>query len=768
VCGKCHDVKYCSRDCQKANFSQHQKVCHVKPPTKKHDELGTDSPSTSSPSSTSASPLPERPSSEGRNVGTWFWTEKDYSSYAERTLETATFQNFEVCNEAGVKAVITKTLCKGDLLLNTRKGKLVAFVNLCLKWSWKGTLEEKTAEGFIKTKEEIAYESLDNFEVDTVATSDSSNGKILEIVQRCAPKALRQKVRAWFDQFWEEKAVGDRHLAGKNDVKTIPPLNPQAKLLPLGKLDSQEELRKLKFKKALSSIWDGISVKKGWFKPSLSYAEAENFIDEASEIVVRICMLHELGGHHLSPLDGSAKEFLWTLLYQPSNEFFENKDKNLRDIVHAAFTDTEGYVLKSLMPNFIEDCITVWKKDQELQLKSQRERKGLMKRIAEKQRTIQEFLDKLPSLSSVEMQSTEDLMCVDKKLSALLCALENYVSDHPDTSCPLKRRKQDMSPAQAPAPASSSATSPFPTLAIPTPPAPTTASTPAPPDPTPAPPPTPSASPAPVPPTAATPHATIPKATDPASEKAKADALKSADILKETLLHLDEILGKTKNTELKDAIKQINDISTKVKEVQHRPTSPISNAQVQQNPKDEELFTSHRSVKDALIKKWDAMRYTPKFEMADTPFSYRIAAYIPNLKAEPKVALEKNGTQLRVEGVKEPTAEEISGLEQFRDRMLAARGLQANSEQKMELMLKLGAGRFGTFSEVFQIPDDVDVSDIESSYDRGKLTIDLPKIKTQLKPLRRSSGNFHSRNAPHPFENLTFFSPSDLCHNDVW
>jgi len=92
------------------------------------------------------------------------------------------------------------------------------------------------------------------------------------------------------------------------------------------------------------------------------------------------------------------------------------------------------------------------------------------------------------------------------------------------------------------------------------------------------------------------------------------------------------------------------------------------------------------------------------------------------------ITLGKNKKTITIEGVREPSMEEETALrKQIRRRFNAE--VDPNIEHQM--LLKAAAGRFGKFSESYQLPADADPNDINATYEGGVLRVNIPKVVRQ-------------------------------------
>lgn len=131
----------------------------------------------------------------------------------------------------------------------------------------------------------------------------------------------------------------------------------------------------------------------------------------------------------------------------------------------------------------------------------------------------------------------------------------------------------------------------------------------------------------------------------------------------------------------------------------------------------------------------------PKFDITQTPTSFVIAAFIPGMKKEDiQLHLDRNRSTLTIEGIRVPTKQEEKQMRmmirrRLQDEMDPYRVYKIPEEQEDQLLLRAGAGRYGKFSESYELPPHlVDASGIQASYEKGVLKIEIPKIRAVRKP----------------------------------
>lgn len=129
----------------------------------------------------------------------------------------------------------------------------------------------------------------------------------------------------------------------------------------------------------------------------------------------------------------------------------------------------------------------------------------------------------------------------------------------------------------------------------------------------------------------------------------------------------------------------------------------------------------------------------PKFEVSETPSHFTIAGYIPGMdQKDINISLGNNQQTITIEGVREPSDHEDSVLRnQLRrkyggekvDEISAEFVQDIDATTENQFLLKAGAGRFGKFSETYQLPDYVDTDRIGANYEGGVLNVTIPKLR---------------------------------------
>jgi HSP20 family molecular chaperone IbpA len=184
------------------------------------------------------------------------------------------------------------------------------------------------------------------------------------------------------------------------------------------------------------------------------------------------------------------------------------------------------------------------------------------------------------------------------------------------------------------------------------------------------------------------------------------------------------------------------------------------------------------SKKPKHESRWATLRLRPQFDVQESRDGYTLQTYVPNMHADSiKVNVSEDSSTLTVEGFREPTAQE----EQYMRRVLAERAHQRLSpEVEEDLLLRLGAGRYGVFREQYRLPvGGVDVDQLEATYKSGSLRIYVPKSaecrareqrERQLQEQRRRERAAAARRASPYFGDSTSGRPFGglFGDNDMW
>eukprot|EP01092_Planopodium_desertum_P001188 TRINITY_DN11720_c0_g1_i4.p1 TRINITY_DN11720_c0_g1~~TRINITY_DN11720_c0_g1_i4.p1 ORF type:complete len:152 (+),score=17.02 TRINITY_DN11720_c0_g1_i4:59-514(+) len=135
------------------------------------------------------------------------------------------------------------------------------------------------------------------------------------------------------------------------------------------------------------------------------------------------------------------------------------------------------------------------------------------------------------------------------------------------------------------------------------------------------------------------------------------------------------------------------------------------------------------------------LRLEPRFDVVEKPDRYVITSYIPGMKQEDiGLSVGERDNTITITGIREPSKSEEefmrNRLEQLQET--AAKRYphmpKPTEEQKEMILLQMGSGRYGRFSETYRLPRGIDLKDIVAAYENGILSVILPK-QAVAKPL---------------------------------
>ncbi|ELP93228.1 hypothetical protein EIN_055730 [Entamoeba invadens IP1] len=120
---------------------------------------------------------------------------------------------------------------------------------------------------------------------------------------------------------------------------------------------------------------------------------------------------------------------------------------------------------------------------------------------------------------------------------------------------------------------------------------------------------------------------------------------------------------------------------------------------------------------------WKAMKLPVKFGVQERGNNIVVVGNISGLNEDDiNVEITKSG-YLKISGVKEPNEQEMSLMV----RSVKQRYGEIEDDEMVEMVSKYCKGRFGMFSQIYEIPEYVDVQGITMNYDEDILTVTLPK-----------------------------------------
>jgi HSP20 family molecular chaperone IbpA len=137
---------------------------------------------------------------------------------------------------------------------------------------------------------------------------------------------------------------------------------------------------------------------------------------------------------------------------------------------------------------------------------------------------------------------------------------------------------------------------------------------------------------------------------------------------------------------------------------------------------------------------WLEMRMDPDIRVSQRrDGAYLLEGYVPGMRDEDVgISLDEERGALVIKGARVPTpAERDALLAQLRKMLLhpAYRGRRPQSAAEVHsLLLRTGAGRFGSFETRYRIPADADASRVQASYTDGTLRVVIPRRVQARRP----------------------------------
>lgn len=608
-----------------------------------------------------------------------------------------------------------------------------------------------------------------------------------------------------------------------------------------GPLSSTQLNQKRELVAKYRSFWDKAKYNKGWSKPLFERHEVDDLLDEAAEIVVRI--RNGLGSKYtkcrnLLPSHGSAHEYLWNLETNP----LDDKPAFVRDIVHATFSNTAGY-LNSLSLQAIDDAILqVRNIRSRLQLERQQRIEKTRESLIEQWKSATTTFEELfPGFTDLVLQQEESdlkkrqlaseerhihkliesLSAINVQIQAFKNARQAFLKKQEEKASepavgPSSEAMNDDEPAFAPSEPKESPQEPA------APAEPKEESKPE----------ESSSSEGEEKPKGrdALRHSsacllrvkTVADGVENISGKIKelSDQVKAfkesssssddedsydpekelkfiqrlqrqtagySDGLMRSLLELDSIVGsesaRPKRREqvirIQNLLKDVEEISQNLhdlhaslkKEVdEHKaqaaaaasssPSSsssssesapapepasapaPETQPEKKEEPKEDESKAVSVGVispeerakqqKEQLNQLWRKLKLDPQFEVRNHRDAYFVVAMIPGMKQEDiEVSIDTKKNTVTIKGFRGPSDKELQimrrQLYEIDRRNIFGRAYPKQENELLRL-LRLGSGRFGSFSETYNIPKDAIVEKIAASYEEGQLALTIPRI----------------------------------------
>jgi len=217
-----------------------------------------------------------------------------------------------------------------------------------------------------------------------------------------------------------------------------------------------------------------------------------------------------------------------------------------------------------------------------------------------------------------------------------------------------------------------------------------------------------------------------------------------------------EILEKEKQeNEEKEKQKKEEEEERKRKEREQQRIESLKRQQLLEKAKRKEI-EEERKEKER-INKWKQVKFEPKFNIKEKEDGFIITGYFPQVMKDDISVATNEKDKLTISGFNYPSKEDEEKLkEELHDVLQYQYGKSykqlLRKGQLDELLLRMGVGKYGSFTESYRLPYYVDFKNIQSSFEGGVLRIVIPLTKRHITP------NTYSRRRNNNFNN--FFEPS--------
>jgi HSP20 family molecular chaperone IbpA len=233
------------------------------------------------------------------------------------------------------------------------------------------------------------------------------------------------------------------------------------------------------------------------------------------------------------------------------------------------------------------------------------------------------------------------------------------------------------------------------------------------------------------------------------------------------------------NSKLKAMLKKIQEEKQrkeeqrKKQEMDERAKQPQPSAQ-EETPAGAAVPESDRSKQASSPKAsdmWRSMKLKPKFEMAQTRDSIILQAHIPGMNDDDiEIERDDDGQSFTIKGVRVPTPAEEAAMRRQLKSMLARDpwGLYyPQDEKEKDLLMRMGAGRYGSFSETFEVSPEMDLFNISASYAGGVLRVVVPvqQQQPQRQQRQRKAKPAYRQAAPRYHQDQPYGAPQRRRHS---
>ena len=135
------------------------------------------------------------------------------------------------------------------------------------------------------------------------------------------------------------------------------------------------------------------------------------------------------------------------------------------------------------------------------------------------------------------------------------------------------------------------------------------------------------------------------------------------------------------------------------------------------------------------VNRWSRVKFEPKFDISERTDGFILTSFLPGMNKEDiNLKYDKQKSTLTISGFKPPTIQEEQKLQADLHKSLAYRfgnryQNRYTAQELDEFLLKMGSDSFGSFNETYKLPNYVDFNNISCSYEGGVLRVVVPVVQ---------------------------------------
>ena len=455
-------------------------------------------------------------------------------------------------------------------------------------------------------------------------------------------------------------------------------------------LTSEQQSKKAQLVSAYCDFWNNIRFRKGWQKPIFLKEEVLPLLERAAEIVIRKRSEIDTktkNAFTMRMIDGSAREYLWTVTehpINPSDKTFKKESEFVHQLVHATFKDGNGYV-ENLTKEEIDEFIMEVESELDKSL-------PIVDRINRMISTLHTIMNQVNQSSETV---SKELLSDNTSLQSLR-KFERSLAETENTALSLFKRfnsiKQKLSTLENEVAESDEEE----------------------------------------------PTETLQEASNTLRQSANSLPVQSAQPESDSEeeqsdLHMEEQYNEEEEEKRQKEAKEQERRRKEAEELKR-----IEKEEAMKRQKLLEVAENTRKKQEAennRISKWNKITFEPRFDVAERRDGFVISSFIPGMKKDDiSIKQDKKKKTITISGVRAPAVNEEEKLKTELKNTLqyryGARYMNRFSTEELDnFLLQLGSDRFGSFSETYKLPEYVDFDSISCSYEGGTLRVVVPVVQ---------------------------------------